>query len=104
MMTVTAAVGAILAAIASLLTTIAALVSAAVSPLISAGLTAGLAVTRVALFSLEMASASAPAAATAILTLLGIFPFAAGLAGGLGLWRSRRRATEEFLYPGEEAA
>ena len=76
---------------------------AAVSTLVSAGLTARLAVPRAALIPLEIASASAPAAAAAILALLGIFPFAAGLAGSLGFRRGGRTA-EELLHPGEEAA
>lgn len=98
----TMAVVAVFATVATLLAAIAALVSA-LAALVSAGLTARLAVTRVALIPLKIASASAPATSAAILALLGIFPFAAGLAGSLGLRRGGRTA-EEFPQPSEEAA
>ena len=99
----TASVVALFAAVAPLVTTVAALVTA-IAALVTAGLAARLAVARVALIPLEMASAPAPTAATTILTLLGIFSFAAGSGGGLGLRRDSRDAAEKFLHPGEKAA
>jgi hypothetical protein len=102
MMAMAASVVALFAAVTPLITTVTPLVTA-IAALVSAGLTARLAVTRAALIPLEIASASAPAAAAAILALLGIFPFAAGLAGSLGFRRGGRTA-EELLHPGEEAA
>jgi hypothetical protein len=85
-----------------LVASVAALV-AAIAALISARLTARLAVTRVALIPLEMATASASTAATAILALFGIFPVAAG-AGRSGLRRGGGCTAKKPLHPSEEAA
>lgn len=99
-----ASVAAVSAAAMVAATMVVVAVFAAVAALVSRRLTAGLAVTGVALIPLRIASASAPAAAAAILALLGIFPLAAGLAGGLGLRRGGGSTAEELFHPLEEAA